>query len=237
MALTGATLTDEVQVLVGRPSNQILADNTRVTRWLNEAQRVIAEECPDLDCLHFSNILSLDTTQILRYPVNEITVGSEVTTANGVCYITDVFYLDGNESRKLEFIHPDQFDEDWPDPTHSDIPKTKPTHWTHEGDLSGGYVKMMPMCATEYCDKDLRFEGTFYPGDWTTEDSTESPIKNADDVMIAYAVAKAWGAIDPPSSDNEVKWWNKFTAQLDDLKAQSSRLHQWDGNIFYSEYE
>jgi len=73
MGLTGVQLTDEIQTLVGRPTSQVLVDNTRCTRWLNEAQRKIAEECPDLDSLHFSNVLSLDTTQILRYPVNEIT--------------------------------------------------------------------------------------------------------------------------------------------------------------------
>ena len=232
MALTGATLTDEVQALVGRESNQILVDNTRVTRWLNEAQRVIAEECPDLDCLYFVNTASLDTTETILYAVNEITV---CHTAGSVCYITDVFYLDGNESRKLEFIHPDQFDEDWPDPTHSDVAKSRPTHWTMQGDLSGGYVKMMPFCLTTYCEKDLKFVGTMYPREFTTEDSSVSGIKDADDAMIAYAVAKAWGAIDPPGSDNEVKWWAKFTASLDDLKNQSSRFHQWDGNIFYSE--
>lgn len=232
MALTGATLTDEVQALVGRPSNQILADNTRVTRWLNEAQRVIAEECPDLDCLHFTNTTSLDTTQTILYAVNEITV---CHTAGRVCYITDVFYLDGNESRKLEFIHPDEFDADWPDPTHSDIPKSRPTHWTMQGDLSGGYVKMMPFCLTTSCDKDLKFVGTMYPREFTTEDSSVSGIQNADDAIIAYAVAKAWGAIG--EKDNEILWWSKFTGNLDDMKAQSSRFHQWDGNIFYSDYE
>jgi hypothetical protein len=234
MALTGAQLTDEVQAIVGRGTNQVLITNARVTRWLNEAQKKIAEECPNLDCLHFSNVLSLDTTVTLKYAVNEITVGSEVTTANGVCYITDVFYLDGHESRKLEFIHPDEFDEEYPDPTHADIAKSRPDHWTVEADLSGGYVKMMPLCLTEYCDKNLRFEGTFYPGDWDTEDTTESPIKGCDDAMIAYAVWKAWGAIG--ETEEEVKWHAKFNGELERIQTQSSRYHQWDGNIFYTNY-
>jgi len=237
MALTGVQLTDEVQEFVGRPSDTVLIDNTRVTRWLNEAQRKIAEECPDLECLHFKNTVSIDTTEVLRYYVNEITLGY-CSTEEAVCYITDVFYLDGHNSRKLEFIFPDEFDEEYPDPTHSDIATSKPTHWTHRADLSGGHVELMPMCVTAYCDKDLRFEGTFYPREFTTEDSSVSGIKNADDVMIAYAVAKAWGIIGGEEGKIEgAVWWNKFTAGLDDLKGQSERFHQWDGNVFYGDYE
>lgn len=234
MALTGAELVDEVQVLVGRRSGQVLVDNTRVTRWLNEAQKKIAEECPDLDCLHFTNSASYDTTETILYPVNEITLGL-CSTAETVCYITDVFYLDGNETRKLEFIHPDVFDEEYPDPTHTDIPKSRPTHWTMQADLSGGSVKMMPFCLTEYCDKDLKFEGTIYPRDFTTEDGSVSGIKDADDVMIAYAVWKAWGAIG--DTEEELKWSAKFNGELERIQTQSSRYHSWDGNIFYTGYD
>lgn len=233
MALTGTALTDEVQALCGRPTNQVLLTNDRVTRWLNEAQRKIAEECPDLEELQFVNEGSLDTTETILYALNEITVGDE--TDERPCYIFDVFYMDGIESRKLEWIHPDEFDSEYPDPTHTDIAKHRPTHWTMQADLSGGYVKMMPFCLTTYCDKDLKFVGSMYPAEFTVEDTTRSRLVDCDDALIAYAVGKGWGAI-----GNEEKagvWWNKFAGTLEDIKTQSVRNHGWDGNIFYSDYE
>lgn len=234
MALTGAQLTDEVQAATGRTGDTVLIDNTRITRWLNEAQEKIAEECPNLDCLQFTNTSSIDTTEVILYPVNEITVG-ESTTCERVCYIYDVFYLDGVESRRLEFVHPDVFDEEYPDPTHSDIPKSRPTHWTMQADLSGGYVKIMPMCVTAYCDDDLKFVGSFYPGEFTVEDASVSDLRGCDDALSAYAAAKAWGYIG--KTEEEAKWWTKFQGEIDRIQTKSARSHGWEGNIFYSEYE
>ncbi|MHC4464786.1 MAG: hypothetical protein ACYS30_25655, partial [Planctomycetota bacterium] len=80
MALTGAELTDEIQAVTGRTtSGEPLVDTTRCTRWLNEAQKKIARECVDLECLHFSNRDSIDTTQTLKYAVADITVGDTST--------------------------------------------------------------------------------------------------------------------------------------------------------------
>ncbi len=76
MALTGAGLIDEVQAVTGRTaSGEALADATRCARWLNEAQIKIARDCKDLECLSFDNRDSIDTTQTLRYPISDITVG------------------------------------------------------------------------------------------------------------------------------------------------------------------
>jgi len=244
MALTGAALTDEVQALCGRPSNQVLLTNARVTRWLNEAVKKIAEECPDLEELQFDNTDSFDTTETDIYAVNEITVG-DATGEDTVCHIFDVFYLDGNESRHLEYIHPDDFDDEWPDATHSDIPKSRPTHWTRQGDLSGGYVKMMPFCLTEYCDKDLRITGSMYPGDWDTEDTTEGRLKDCDEAIIAYGVWKGFQAIGDEQKAYlwKKKWSNpdpltgEDYGELEKIRFRSSREHAWDGNIFYEDYD
>ena len=233
MALTGATLTDEVQTICGRPTNQVILTNERVTRWLNEAQRKVAEECPDLEELQFVNEVSFDTTGTILYALNEITVGDE--TDQLPCYIFDVFFLDGHESRKLEWIHPDEFDREYPDPTHSDIAKHRPTHWTMQADLSGGYVKMMPFCLTTYMDKDLKFVGSMYPAEFTVEDTTRGRLKDCDDALIAYGVCKGWGAIG--QEEKSGIWWQKFIGTLEDIKNQSTKDHAWEGNIFYSDYE
>lgn len=243
MALTGAGLTDEIQALCGRPTNQVLLTNARVTRWLNESKRKIAEECPDLEELQFVNETSLDTTETILYAFNEITVGDE--TDQMPCHIFDVFYLDGNESRELEYIHPDEFDADWPDPTHSDIPKSRPTHWTIQADLSGGYVKMMPFCLTTYCDKNIKFVGSMYPADFTTEDTTRGRLIDCDNAQIAYGVWQGFKAIGNGLKAAEWKktWSNPDPAfgedygELEKIKFRSSREHGWEGNIFYTSYD
>ena len=244
MALTGLALTDEIQALCGRPTNQVLLTNDRCTRWQNEAVKKIAEECPDLEELQFTNTESIDTTVTLLYALNEITLG-DISEEEKVCHIFDVFYLDGNETRQLEYIHPDEFDAAWPDPTHTDIPHTKPTHWTRQGDLSEGYVKMMPLCLTAYCDDDLKFVGSMYPREFTTEDTSEGRLKDCDEAIIAYGVWQGFKAI---GDDMKAALWRKTWTnpepiygedygELEKIKFRSSREHGWDGNIFYSRYE
>ena len=65
MALSCAQLTDEVQANTGRVGDTELVDTTRVTRWLNEGQRIIAEKVPALRPLMVDNT-SLSTDQILK---------------------------------------------------------------------------------------------------------------------------------------------------------------------------
>lgn len=225
MALTGATLTDEVQALVGRTTNIALIDNTRVTRWQNEGQNLIAEKAPELHCLHFNNTTSLDTTVTLSYSIADITVGDS-STDERVCHIFDVWYLDGNESRHLKFTPTDEFDAKYPDPTHTDVAKTRPSIWTRRGNS----IEMMPLCLTIYCDKDLRFEGSYYPGEFTTEDASAGDISGADSALIAYGVHKAWGAIG--EEEKSAIWRLKFENALQELKDKSEIMHEWSGNLY-----
>jgi hypothetical protein len=229
MPMTGAQLTDEIQTLVGRTtSSEPLITNARCTRWQNEGQVEIVQYCPGLHCLSFKNTESLDTTQSLQYAISEISVSDDPTDAK-VCRIWDVYYLDGNESVRLTPMFVDEFDEKYPDPTHSDIAITQPTHWTRRGQ----YIEIFPLSLCAYCDKDLRFDGDFWPRDFTTEDATVSDISGADEGIIMYGVAQAWGAI-----GNETKaviWERKFRNWLDDFKAQNDNMHEWEGNLFDEE--
>lgn len=235
MALTGEELTDEVQAVTGRTtSGEPLVDTTRCTRWLNEAQERIARECVDLECLHFKNTDSIDTTQSLRYAINEISVGHKDSTTTEVNRIFEVYYLDGNESRRLIWIFPDEFDAMYPDPTHSDIAWDKPTHWTRRGTN----IEIFPLCACAYCDKDLRFEGDFWPHDLTTDDPTYSDISGGDEGLIAYGAMKAWGAIGGQQATlEELKWKKKFNDWLDDFKIDNETLHEWNGDMYGSDID
>ena len=120
----------------------------------------------------------------------------------------------------------DEFDEMYPDPTHTDIPHTQPTHWTRRGNT----IEMFPLCLTTYCDKDLRFDGDFYAGDFTTNDASSSDITGADEGLIMYGVARAWEAIGDQKTS--FVWDKKFDIWLDDFKAQNDDLDEWDGKMF-----
>lgn len=232
--LTGEELIDEVQAVTGRTaSGESLADVTRCIRWINEAQEKIARECVDLECLHFKNTTSLDTSVQLKYDIADITVG-DTSTAEKVNRIFNVYYLDGNESRKLIWTFPDEFDEMYPDPTHSDIAKTSPTHWTRRGN----YIEMFPLCLTAYCNKDLRFEGDFWPHDLSVADATYSDISGGDEGLIAYAAWKIFNAIGGNTATLEaLKWKKTFNDWLDDFKTDNETLHEWDGKMHGEELD
>ncbi len=229
MALTGAGLIDEVQAVTGRTaSGEALADATRCARWLNEAQEKIARDCKDLECLSFDNRDSIDTTQTLRYPISDITVG-DASDLERVNRVFDVYYLNGLESRKLTYMFVDDFDTEYPDPTHTDVPKDRPTHWTRRGNN----IEIFPLCQTAYCDDDLRFVGDFWPHDLSAADTTYSDISGGDEGLIAYAAWKIWNAIGGNQATLEaLKWKKTFNDWLSDFKDENEVLHEWDGNMY-----
>ena len=227
MSLTGSELVDEIQTLVGRVSTDPLVDDTRCTRWLNEAQREIADACPGLKTLTFKNTTSIDTTQKLQYDLTDITFGD--STRCQLNRVFEIFYLDGNESVHLNFTHVDEFDKEWPDPTHSDYSPDKPNRWTRRGNK----IEIFPLSACSYCNKDLRFNGDFYAEDFTTNDTDTSDISNADDGLIFYATGEAWDVIGGETGNAEsLKYKAKFLNWLENYKTKNETLYEWDGNQF-----
>lgn len=231
MPLTGAQINDEIQAIVGRPGgNDPLIDNTRCTRWVNEAKRELCERNPGIEKLVFKNTDSLDTTTQLRYALADITVG-DTSVEDRICHITDVWYLDGLESVKLAFVFTDEFDSKWPDPTHENIPLERPKWWTRRGDN----IEIFPLCASAFCNKDLRFDGDFYDGDFTTGDTTSSDISGADNVFIAYGIWKAWEAIGTqvPNALQEAKNWQiNYERELNEFRRHENRLTAWDSHMY-----
>lgn len=234
MALTGDQLTDEVKDFVGRSTDTELVTDARVARVISAGQVKIVEKCPGLHSLTFRNTTSLDTTQTLRYAISDITTVGDASTDTWPCRIWDAWYLDGNESIHLIFAHTDEFDTEYPDPTHSDFNPDLPKHWTRRGNN----IEIYPLCATAYCDKDLGFAGDFYPRDLTTNSTKVSDISGADEGLIMYGIAEAWAMIGNPASILKSQaWHNKFNTWLEDFKEQNDTLHEWDGNLYSDGFE
>lgn len=224
MALTGDSLTDEVQALCGRTDDTVLITDARVARWLNEGQRDVAGRVVGINSLNFKNITSTDFTQTLSYALTEWTVGDE--TEQGICHIHDAFYVDGADSIRLQEMFTDEFDLAYPDPTHSDIAFNKPTHWTRRGNS----IEIFPVPACSYVDKDFRMDGDFYPEDFTTNDTTYSDICGADEGLISFALSKAWRAIGEKAKSDEAKV--DYEVWLAGYREQNDIIHAWDGNLY-----
>jgi len=225
--MISSAITDEIQALCGRTGDTVLITDARCARWQNEAQRIIAEDVPGLHELSFKNTISFDTTATLSWPLAEITSGLlDVTTENRVAHVFSVWYLNGNESRKLRYIPIDEFDEKYPDPTHTDIPATICNIWTRRGNN----IEIMPICLTENQDKDLRFDIGVYPIDIT--DALSSSLNDADEGLIAYGVWQAFVAMGSERATDAAIWRASFFAWLEKYISQNDTMPEWGGNWY-----
>ncbi len=240
MALSGSDLIDEIQVTIGRPDDTELVDVTRVTRWLNEGQRIIAERVPALRPLMVDNT-SLVTAQQLSYNLVDLTVGDETavtmadTTVSVINRIFGIGYVDGANSRRLRYTHIDEWDRTV-DPSSSDFAEGIPFRYTRRANA----IEIRPIADTT---KTLRIIGDRWPVDFTTNSSSVSELERADDGLIMFAKAKALRAIGDsanvakakelekhfsnanPASNEEFGW-------LEEYERRENELHSWDGDLF-----
>jgi len=228
MALTCAELIEECKAALGRGDDTTLITDDRVMRWLNKAQEEIAEQCPGLVALDFKNTTSVDFTTVLKYALSDFTSPlMDVTTENRICHIYRAYYQDGDESRKLQYVPLDEFDDRYIDPTSDDFYQGVPKYYTRRG----GYIETYPVCSTAEQDKTFRLDGSVYPADFTATNSTaSSTLDRADDLLIAYAVFKAWSYIG--KGDTAAAWFQKFEMLLEDYKRRNNVMHEWDANLF-----
>jgi len=239
MALSCAEMIDEIQARVGRPGTTVLIDTTFLTRRINEGQKTIAEQISLIPSLVFKNTTSLDTTGTITYNLSDISAGDY--TSQPVCHVTDVWYLDGNETRRLTFKPTDEFDQEHPDPTHSDEHFAKPAQWT----LRNRTIEMYPYCASSYWNKNIRVDGDFYPREFSTDSTNTSDISRSDEGLILYGVWQAWKAIgigtpgvqvqaieaekafsNPEPSYGENYGW------LEQFRNENEKLIAWSGNFY-----
>lgn len=245
MAKGADELVDEIQARVGRTENQVVITDARCTDWLNEGQRAIVDSVAGLHELTFKNTTSIDSTQQLRYPIAEISVGDvsaaamDSSNANIPNRVWNVDLLDGRNTTRLKFVHLDEWDKHQPDPTSSDIPFSRPRIWTRRSDN----IEITPLSSCSFVDLDLRFDGDFWPIDFTVGSSCKSELRRSDEGLTLYGVAKAWGAIGGPNGEAKSELWMKrFTnpnptesdrqGWLEDYKDRNDTLWEWDGDMF-----
>jgi len=237
--LTAAEMADEVQALTGTTdTDEPLATESRITRWLNESQRIIVKKCAGIESLTFKNTTSFDMTSLYEFDINDIT-GGDFTTQD-IAHVWDVWYLDGNESAQLTFLPTDEFDSQYPDPTHSDIPVSFPKHWTRRA----GQIEILPMSACAYWDSDLRFDGDFYPRDLSADSTEVCDISMSTDTgLIIYATAQYYAAAGKPIEARiwEKRWSNddpkneEEQGWLEDFIEANNVMHEWNGNLYWPE--
>lgn len=231
MSLSCASLAARVQAQCGRTGDTVLITGEQVALWFNEAQGDIVERVPGLHAMTFKNTTSHDTTQTLRYALADIT-GGDYTT-QGIAHVWNVSYLDGANSRQLDFVHTDEFDSQWPDPTNTNAPLGQPSHWTRRGQ----YLELRPVSSCAYCDKDLRFDGDFYARDFTTDSTVASDLSRADEGLVSYALAQAWRAIGSAGGGQAailraIDYSQRYEMWLDNYERRNNSLVEWDGNMF-----
>ena len=212
----------EVQALTGRTGDTVLVDPTRITRWLNEAQDRIADTCPGLADLEYDDSTSLVTVEgQLIYALADITC-TDPTTENQVCHLAEVYYIDGNDSAKLDFKPVDEFDEKWPCPTSPGY--DKPHSWT----LRSNKIELFPIPSSGYASKTLRVNLTRYPKDFSviTDNTDLCQIEHVDEGLINYATAQAWGAIGV--EEKRILWQTKWNEWLADYKVKSEAMLAWE---------
>jgi len=251
MSLTGELLVDEVRDMVGRGGSdtQGTITDTRVTRWLNEAQSRIAQECPGLPELDFRNPAVGDATTAFTHTIatDQITYAiGDLTFSGGPSYndltderawfISNVWHIDGANSIRLNYIPTDEFDTFSIDPTSSDAVTDRPTRWTRRGNN----IEVAPRPSSTYNGDGLRVDGMRTPQEFTTNDATASELENADEGLIMYAVAKAWQSIGDEARYNV--WMQKFTnpnptatqtiGWIERYRDDYSIMEAWDANYY-----
>ncbi len=225
--MTGEQLVDEVKEMCGRPTDTVLLTDTRVTRWLNEAQRDIAERCPGLDELSFKNVSSLAlVTDTISYAIGDITVSD--STLNTVCDIYNVFHMKGSDSCRLDFLPNDEFDSILIDPTSSEHSAMRPARWTKRGST---YIELAPRPSSDYNGDYLRVDGMFYPLDFTVNSSNESELDDADEGMIRYAISHAWAAIG--DFDKSAAWMMRYEEWIEKYKENYAIMDAWNYNFAF----
>lgn len=235
MALTCAELIDEVKAAIGRDTDTTLITDARVMRWLNKAQEDIAEKCTGLTALDFRNVDSVDFTATRSWPLRDWTssntsnaAGTDNTTANHICHIYRAYYCLSTQSHKLDYLTLPDFDDRFTDLTNTgDFTSSSVQYFTRRGNS----IEIAPGCTTDECDNTFRLDGSLYPSDFTATTSTAtSGLERADDLLIAYAVFKAWAYIG--KKEEAGAWLTKYNGLLSEYKTRNDTLNEWDANIY-----
>jgi len=244
-------LTDEVRELIGRggPDKMGTITDARVTRWLNQGQDRIAQESRGLEELTFRNPAVGDTTAAfthtfvtdqITYSIGDLTFAGSTAyndlTDERALFISNIWHVDGANSRQLTYVPTDQFDTFMIDPTSSETITDRPTRWTRRG----SDIEVAPRPSSTYNGDGLRIDGMRSPQDFTTNDITASELVDVDEGLILYAVAKGWESIGDEARYDV--WMRKFTnpeptatqtiGWVERYRDEHSKMEAWSGEFY-----
>jgi len=227
-ALTGEELVDEVRALTGRDDDTVLCTTARILRFLNTAQEKITKACPGLPCRYVEDISGWQcVTTSNQFSLASLADGSWVPA-----HVHEVWYRNGSQGHQMDFMPKDEFDENYPDPTDTDdYSPGKPVRWT----IKGQAMHVAPFPSSDYKAAALgeatghfRVVYTAFPMD-LSNNSTVSDLSQADEGLIMYAVAEAWGAIG--KEDKRAVWKQKYQNWLAEYFDDYATMSAWDNNI------
>jgi hypothetical protein len=183
MALTLAELITEIQCLSGRTGDTVLITSARITRWLNEAQDAIVRVCVGHLDLETRGSLAALVSGTYQYPLSAV--------SPSVQHVLDIAYIDGTQSKPLDYIDTDQFDDDYPDPANSGITGI-PCQWTRRGQ----YIEVYPVPGSAEATKVVKINYTKKPTAFAVASpSAVCSMLECDNGLIWYALAEAWVVI------------------------------------------
>lgn len=180
---TLGNLVTEIQALTGRVADTEIVTTARCVRWLNEAQFDAAKYCRghvDLEYKHPTAItLATDTYSY-----------SLASLSPALLHFLRAHYLDGDNSRELEYVATEDFDKDYPSP--ADLLTGIPTEVTKRGNT----IEVYPVPTSAEAGKYVRLDYIKRPTVFAVGSlSALCDMSDADELLIDFAVSKAFKAI------------------------------------------
>jgi len=216
--MTLSELIAEVQALCGHTGDTVLITTARVIRWLNEAQDDILSVCPkhiDLETKHVTALTLADATWSYSFASVSPTVEN----------IHQVFYLDGANSRELDYLDTETFDDKYPSP--ADLSDGVPKYWTRRVNT----IEVYPVPTASEAGKYLRLNYTKKPTAFSSGSLTATcDMTDADQGLVYYGVSEAFAAIGG-QAESASDYKQRYLAWRDDYEAQKDTTELKDDDI------
>lgn len=180
MAKTGSQLISRVKQLIGRSGNfsstTLDLDNI-ILDSLNDAQVHIVRKAPHLIDLQVKDITTLAAvTDEYEYGLS--------TFDPAIAHLSQVWILNGTDSKRLRYKHKDEFDRKYPDV--SDIASAMPDYYTRRGNK----IEFNCPVSSSYNGYAIRVDYCKWAAEFADTSSAEtSDLINADRGLILFA----WG--------------------------------------------
>ena len=145
-------------------------------------------------------------------------------------FLREVFYMDGFNSRRLNYVDTEYFDRDYPSPT--DLSTGIPVEWTRRASV----IEVYPVPTASEQGKYLRLNYTKKPTAFATASmSATCDMSGADTGLVYFAVSEAFKAIGNKTSEansyrESVSKTGWYYSWLDDYRKEKDGLYLSEGN-------